>query len=333
MYMLSCLQSVKNESPYEDVIDMQRAIRLGGIMGLAGGSFLIGMNYSEERSFLRTLSAASAVIPATKIPSLPLPDSTIAISRSSEIMQHGYPGFDNLRTFEDFVLSYDRKTKTAHWVCEHLTPERLVYNSSVDRSKCEFRVDESMHKYFQSENTDYKVIPDSQELTSFYVPLEMIERNGGFLIFDKLPKSHLKKINDSYSIMSLDHLFDIKNSFYLGLYQQCINEAQNPEDALRTLFKCDSLETRAVAVQTLLKMDRVDLAMWVYFRHFKLLRISNFSKEIKKMNEIDEDATLTQLVSNRYIAQMRNSHPTHPWSRDLQAKEDLFDKISIESSA
>ena len=32
-------------------------------------------------------------------------------SRASEIMQYGYPGFDNLRTFEDFVLSYDRRNR------------------------------------------------------------------------------------------------------------------------------------------------------------------------------------------------------------------------------
>ncbi|KIH47844.1 hypothetical protein ANCDUO_22091, partial [Ancylostoma duodenale] len=40
-----------------------------------------------------------------------------------------------------------------------------------------------------------EVIPDSAELTMFYVPLEMIERSGGFLIFDKLPKDKLKKVN------------------------------------------------------------------------------------------------------------------------------------------
>lgn len=32
-------------------------------------------------------------------------------SRASEIMQYGYPGFENIRTFEDFVLSYDRRNR------------------------------------------------------------------------------------------------------------------------------------------------------------------------------------------------------------------------------
>lgn len=72
-------------------------------------------------------------------------------------MKFGYPGFDNLRTYEDFVLSYDRRTRTAHWVIEHLTPDQMIYDSSVDRSKSEFRPDTSIHTFFQSQNFDYFV--------------------------------------------------------------------------------------------------------------------------------------------------------------------------------
>lgn len=79
------------------------------------------------------------------------------VSRSSEIMKFGYPGFDNLRTFEDFVLSYNRRMRTAHWVVEHLTPERIAYNENVNRSKSEFKPDTSIHPFFQSQNSDYFV--------------------------------------------------------------------------------------------------------------------------------------------------------------------------------
>ncbi|KAE9554134.1 hypothetical protein FO519_002671 [Halicephalobus sp. NKZ332] len=169
----------------------------------------------------------------------------------------------------------------------------------------------------------------------------------------------------------VDLLFDVRNNYYLGAYQQCINEAQNAkvktdadktardsflyrsyislgktsiplneidanasvalkavrrfadyianpgkrskiaaeveaevggsidpddvnllmaaqilirhnnvDDALRALHLSESLECRSATVQCLLKLDRVDLAI----------------KEWKKMQEINEDATITQLT-------------------------------------
>lgn len=75
---------------------------------------------------------------------------SITPSRVSQIMKFGFPGMDNVRSYSDYVLSYDRRNKVAHWVFEHLTPESVQKNESVDRSKCEFRPDESIHPYFRS---------------------------------------------------------------------------------------------------------------------------------------------------------------------------------------
>lgn len=39
------------------------------------------------------------------------------------------------------------------------------------------------------------VIPDNVPLKSFMVPVESIERAGGFLLFDKIPRSKFHAIN------------------------------------------------------------------------------------------------------------------------------------------
>ncbi|KAK6113762.1 DNA/RNA non-specific endonuclease family protein [Brugia pahangi] len=293
-----------------------------GTVSLLTASFFAGC--LADKYILKRANAATAQLPATAVQPhiLTGPTSTLDIdhvkeqpSRASQIMRYGYPGFDNLRTFEDYVLSYDRRNRIAHWVVEHLSSDRLVYNSSVDRSKCQFREDPSIHPYFKSTNDDYKgsgydrghlaaagnhrrsqtaidqtfllsnmapqvgkgfnrdkwnelekhvrklarknknvyvctgplflpkleqdgslyikykivgrnniavpthffkvvlvelmngkfeleayilpnsVIPDDIPLTSFMVPLDSIERSAGFLIFDKLPKNALNKVN------------------------------------------------------------------------------------------------------------------------------------------
>ncbi|PSN35568.1 Endonuclease G [Blattella germanica] len=95
-----------------------------------------------------TVSAATVI---DKKPALSNEISTVestpiqsSASRVSEIMRFGFPGFDTIRSFDDYVLSYDKRTRVPHWVFEHLTKESLAYNESVDRSKCE------------SLNSDYK---------------------------------------------------------------------------------------------------------------------------------------------------------------------------------
>lgn len=50
------------------------------------------------------------------MPSTVVPDKTDVQlgsrpSRASEIMRYGYPGFDSLTTFEDYVASYDRRNR------------------------------------------------------------------------------------------------------------------------------------------------------------------------------------------------------------------------------
>ena len=74
--------------------------------------------------------------------------------RIGQIMRHGWPSLDHIRTFDNFVLSYDRRHKTANWVFEHLTPE-LVHEKNVDRSQSDFFEDNSIHPYFRASLQDY----------------------------------------------------------------------------------------------------------------------------------------------------------------------------------
>lgn len=77
-------------------------------------------------------------------------------TRVSQIMKYGFPGLDNIRSYDDYVLSYDRRTRVPHWVFEHLTKAHIAKNDQVDRSKCDFMPDESIHPFFRSLNSDYK---------------------------------------------------------------------------------------------------------------------------------------------------------------------------------
>ncbi|XP_046739850.1 endonuclease G, mitochondrial [Diprion similis] len=85
-----------------------------------------------------------------------LTNPSTSASRTSQIMRFGFPGLDHVRSYDDFVLSYDRRNRIAHWVFEHLSKDNAKSNGDVDRSKCEFKPDETIHPFFRSNNTDYK---------------------------------------------------------------------------------------------------------------------------------------------------------------------------------
>lgn len=66
-----------------------------------------------------------------------------------QIMKYGFPSLDNVRSLDDYVLAYDKRNRVAYWVFEHLTQESVKRNDAVDRSKCDFSEDKSIHEYFR----------------------------------------------------------------------------------------------------------------------------------------------------------------------------------------
>lgn len=64
-------------------------------------------------------------------------------------MKYGFPGLDNVRSFHDYVLSYDQRTRVAHWVFEHLTKDTIKHNKDINRANCKFTEDRSVHEFFR----------------------------------------------------------------------------------------------------------------------------------------------------------------------------------------
>lgn len=128
-----------------------------GAVGVCGWFFGA---YQERQNLLKNLPLGdkfksfpalpvfSTVSAASVVPFVEKSEVTHA-SRVGQIMRHGFPGLDNVRSFDDYVLSYDRRNRVAHWVFEHLHKDNVKPSEEVDRSKCEFTPDQSIHPYFR----------------------------------------------------------------------------------------------------------------------------------------------------------------------------------------
>lgn len=128
-------------------------LALFGISGFMGGIYYEKLKHKnvlrDHLTQCNTLPIFDTVFAASPFaPAVAPPEKTL-INRVSQIMKYGFPGLDNVRSFDDFVLSYDRRNRVAHWVFEHITADRIKHNDAVDRGKCEFKPDESIHPFFR----------------------------------------------------------------------------------------------------------------------------------------------------------------------------------------
>lgn len=151
----------------------KRLITVAATATVCGCLAGIRIEKSRQESLILTAKAASPLSTIQTLDNTIMKpdqlDSSFFIQnksrRVSEIMKFGYPSLDTIRTYDNFVLSYDRRNKTANWVLEHMSPSLLRpsgslgsqnTSTSVDRSKSEFFEDTSVHPYFRSTNNDYR---------------------------------------------------------------------------------------------------------------------------------------------------------------------------------
>lgn len=72
-------------------------------------------------------------------------------------MKYGFPGLDDIHVYRNFVLSYDRRHRIAHWVCEHLVNDSLCDDETgVEQRQPDFITDLSIPHMFRSSLKDYR---------------------------------------------------------------------------------------------------------------------------------------------------------------------------------
>lgn len=137
----------------QNIIPLVSAVSMG-IGAYLGAKYERCKSHESEWSFLP--SSMIDTVFASSVPTKYSPSGVSSLNTSADkIMKFGFPSLENLRVYDEFVLSYDRRNRNAHWVFEHLTPDKLN-TRNVDRSKSNFFEDSVIHEKFRSLLKDYK---------------------------------------------------------------------------------------------------------------------------------------------------------------------------------
>ncbi|XP_039491902.1 endonuclease G, mitochondrial [Drosophila santomea] len=75
----------------------------------------------------------------------------------ARIMKYGFPGMDDIHVYKNFVLSYDRRNRIAHWVCEHVRDDCLMSRDQRTLNKPNaYMADTSIPATFSANMRDFK---------------------------------------------------------------------------------------------------------------------------------------------------------------------------------
>lgn len=95
------------------------------------------------------------ISPAGKYSALPETNPKVSAEFFKASSKYGLPSKDNLRLFNDYILSYDRRLRSPNWVMEHITPDKLEYNEQISRNNSRFLEDPTIHEYFRAKHNDF----------------------------------------------------------------------------------------------------------------------------------------------------------------------------------
>lgn len=119
---------------------------ISAFVGLCGGVAI--ERYNNHHNISHTLHAAEPF----KSAETPIIGGDSSVAKLTKL---GFPSADTIRTYDDFILSYNRRNRCANWVMEHLNRDK-VSGDRIDRSKIEFFEDVSIHEFFRANNLDFK---------------------------------------------------------------------------------------------------------------------------------------------------------------------------------
>lgn len=128
----------------------------GSMIGIAYERWPTDKTWSNP---FHVASAASSLVPRNDdIEPIKQPNfnQAAAADNLKHSLKYGLPSKDNIRLFNDFILSYDRRLRSAAWVMEHLTPDKLIDKGLTDRDESKFHEDKEIHEYFRAKNADFR---------------------------------------------------------------------------------------------------------------------------------------------------------------------------------
>ncbi|KAG0174736.1 nuclease [Apophysomyces sp. BC1034] len=132
---------------------------------LVGGAALGALSMAAYNKYSQKPRSMAMNVPPPRPQQLPPPPAPPAqlkprspdlIEKAKTIMPFGFPGpVSDIVYRNAYVASYNRRDRNPNWVAEHLTAESLKRAEGVERSKSQFKEDDTIPPQFRARLADY----------------------------------------------------------------------------------------------------------------------------------------------------------------------------------